>query len=101
MPDDLVEMAYPTLGAPYRVDWVDYGERNGSFDPAERAEEILDEADGHAVFMVWMPDYNTFGSQCEQLVSELGLSENLVVPDEAKFFEPAYLHWRPAEVPAG
>ena len=101
MPDDLVEMAYPTLGAPDRVDWVDYGERNGSFDPAERAEEILDEADGHAVFMVWMPDYNTFGSQCEQLVSELGLSENLVVPDEAKFFEPAYLHWRPAQVPAG
>jgi mannosyltransferase len=101
MPDDLVEMAYPTLGAPDRVDWVDYGERNGSFDTAERAEEILAEADGHAVFMVWMPDYNTFGTQCEDMVGALGLTEGLVASDEAGFFEPAYLHWRPAAAPTG
>jgi hypothetical protein len=96
MPDDLVELAYPTLEAPDRVDWVDYGERNGSFDPAERAEEIVAEADGHAIFLVWMPDYNTFGTQCQDLVGRLGLTENLVVPDDGRFFEPAYLHWRPA-----
>jgi hypothetical protein len=51
--------------------------------------------------MVWMPDYNTYGTQCEDLVNALGLTENLVVPDSAKFFEPAYLHWRPATTPAG
>jgi mannosyltransferase len=101
MPDGLVEMAYPTLGAPDRVDWVDYAERNGAADVPTLAQDILDEADGHAVFMVWMPDYNTFGTQCEDLVNVLGLSETLVVPDSAKFFEPAYLHWSPASAPAG
>jgi hypothetical protein len=101
MPDGLVEMAYPTLGAPDRVDWVDYAERNGAADVGTLAQDILAEADGHAVFMVWMPDYNTYGTQCEDLVNALGLTENLVVPDSAKFFEPAYLHWRPGTTPAG
>jgi mannosyltransferase len=101
MPDGLVEMVYPTLGAPDRVDWVDYAERNGAADVGTLAQDILAEADGHAVFMVWMPDYNTYGTQCEDLVNALGLTENLVVPNDAKFFEPAYLHWRPATTPAG
>jgi hypothetical protein len=101
MPDGLVEMVYPTLGAPGRVDWVDYAERNGAADVGTLAQDILGEADGHAVFMVWMPDYNTYDTQCEDLVNSLGLTENLVVPDSAKFFEPAYLHWSPAPTPAG
>ena len=79
MPDDLVELAYPTLAAPDRVDWVDYARTQRARRPGRRrAEEILAEADGHAVFLVWMTDYTTFGSQCEELVSELGLTENLV-----------------------
>ena len=99
MPDGLVEMAYPTLGAPDRVDWVDYAERNGAADVDMLAQEILDEADGHAVFMVWMPDYSTYGTQCEDLVNALGLSETLVVSDNEKFFEPAFLSWSPTPGP--
>jgi hypothetical protein len=95
MPDGVVEMAYPTLGAPDRVDWADYGERNEAADPAELAQEILGRADGNAVFLVWMADYETFDDQCEQLVTELGMSENLVEQDRTSYFEPAFLHWRP------
>jgi hypothetical protein len=43
-----------------------------------------------------MSDYRTFGDQCESLVGELGLTEPLVVQDETRFFEPAFVHWRPA-----
>ena len=95
MPDGLTELVYPTLGAPDRVDWVDYAERNGAADVDTLAQEILDEADGQAVFMVWMPDYSTYGTQCEDLVNTLGLSETLVVSDNEKFFEPAVLSWSP------
>ena len=100
MPDDLVEMAYPTLDAPTRVDWVDYAERNGAADPHEIAEDILAEADGHGIFLVWMPDYNTFGTQCEDLGAELATTESLVLGDDGRFFEPAFLFWRPAGTPA-
>jgi mannosyltransferase len=97
MPDDLVELSYPALSSPDRVDWVDYADRNAAADPAAIAAEINDRAGSHAVFLVWMSDYRTFGSQCEQLVSELGLSEPLVIQDDTRYFEPAFLHWRPAQ----
>jgi mannosyltransferase len=97
MPDDLVELAYPALTPPDRVDWVDYADRNAAADPAAIAAEIDERAGNHAVFLVWMADYRTFGSQCEQLVTELGLSEPLVVQDDTRYFEPAFLHWRPAQ----
>jgi mannosyltransferase len=97
MPDDLVELSYPALTPPDRVDWVDYADRNAAADPAAIAAEINERAGNHAVFMVWMSDYRTFGSQCEQLVSELGLSQPLVVQDDTRYFEPAFLHWRPAQ----
>jgi mannosyltransferase len=97
MPDGLVELSYPALTPPDRVDWVDYADRNAAADPAAIAAEIDERAGDHAVFLVWMSDYRTFGSQCEQLVTELGMSEPLVVQDDTRYFEPAFLHWRPAQ----
>jgi mannosyltransferase len=96
MPDDLVELTYPALTSPERVDWVDYADRNAAADPAAIAAEINERAGDHAVFVVWMSDYRTYGSQCEQLVAELGMVEALVVQDSTRFFEPAFVHWRPA-----
>ncbi|MFO7280283.1 MAG: glycosyltransferase family 39 protein [Thermoanaerobacterales bacterium] len=100
MPDGLVELTYPTLGSPARVDWVDYAERNAAADPAEIAAEVRERAAGHAIFLVWMSDYATYGTQCQDLITELGLTEDLVVMDRDRFYEPAYLHWAPAG-PAG
>ena len=97
MPHGLVELSYPALTPPDRVDWVDYADRNAAADPAAIAAEINERAGDHAVFLVWMSDYRTFGSQCEQLVTELGLTEPLVIQDDTRYFEPAFLHWRPAQ----
>lgn len=96
MPDGLDEISYPRLTAPERVDWVDYAETNAAADPAALAAEIRARADGHAIFLVWMSDYRTLGNQCQQLVAELGLTENLIVQDQSRFYEPAFLHWAPA-----
>jgi mannosyltransferase len=100
MPDGLVEMPYPAIDtSPERVDWVDYAERNEAADPTELAAEIRGRADGQAIFLVWMPDYKTYGDQCTDLVVELGLTESLVVQDQERFFEPAQLHWTPESTP--
>jgi mannosyltransferase len=101
MPDGLVELAYPSLAAPDRVDWVDYRDRNEAAEPGDIAADILERADGNSVFLVWMSDYKTFDEQCEALVGALGLTENLVVQDTNRFFEPAFLHWSPTPGGAG
>jgi mannosyltransferase len=100
MPDGLIELVYPALGSPERVDWVGYEERNTSADPAAIADEIRERADGNATFVVWMSDYRTYGEQCEDLVTELGLSESLVISDKNRYFEPAFVHWTPAPAQA-
>lgn len=108
MPDDLVEMAYPTLGAPERVDWVDYAQRNAAAEPTEIARQVRTRAGDNAIFVVWMSEYRTFDRQCEDLLTALGPAESLVVQNDTKFYEPASLHWWPAPgtasgatVPAG
>ena len=97
MPDGVVELAYPTFGAPERVDWVDYAERNAAADPQAIADEVLAEA-GRPRRSSWCgtPSYSTLGTQCEDLTAALGAGEALVQGDESRFFEPAYLYWRPA-----
>ncbi|HET6665459.1 MAG TPA: glycosyltransferase family 39 protein [Acidimicrobiales bacterium] len=96
MPDGLVELTYPALASPERVDWVDYADRNRAADPERIAEEIRDRADGNAIFLVWMADYRTFGDQCERLVDALGPATALVQQDGTRYYEPAFLHWVPA-----
>jgi mannosyltransferase len=96
MPGGLVEMAYPTLGAPERVDWVDYAERNAAADPDQIAGEVRSRAAGKAIFVVWMSGYRTFDEQCEDLLTALGPAESLVVQKSTRFYEPAFVHWWPA-----
>lgn len=96
MPAGLDELTYPTQASPERVDWVDYAQRNEAADVAQIAAEIRRRAGDHAIFLVWMSEYATYGQQCETLSGELGLTENLVVQDEGRFYEPASLHWAPA-----
>jgi uncharacterized membrane protein len=95
MPDDIEGFSYPTLGSPERVDWVDYAQRNAAADYNEIAAEVRRRADGHAVFVVWMPGYHTFEGQCEGLSTALGVTATLVVQDSNRYFEPAYLQYAP------
>lgn len=89
-------LSYPALTSPERVDWVDYAARNAKADPAKIAEEIKAKADGHAIFLVWMPAYRTLEGQCESLASALGVQQTLVQGDATRYFEPAYLQLVPA-----
>jgi mannosyltransferase len=92
MPDGLVELAYPALTPPDRVDWVDYAQRNRAADPELIAEEVRDRAGDNSIFVVWMSDYRTLGNQCERFLAALGPSEPLVKQDNSKYFEPAFLN---------
>jgi hypothetical protein len=100
MPEGLVELAYPRLSDPALVDWVDYAETNAAADPAAIARQVRERAGDHAIFMVWMPDYRTFGDQCETLYGELGLTENLVLQNQGSHYEPAFLSWTPGAAAA-
>jgi hypothetical protein len=94
---EATELAYPALGSPERVDWVDYADRNAAADPAAIADDLRERADGHGIFVVWMSEYMTLEGQCESLVNNLGAGEQIVAEDGAKYFEPANVHWFPAE----
>jgi hypothetical protein len=99
MPDGLVELAYPTLDAPDRIDWVDYASRNAAADPLALADEVRRIAGDHDIFVVWKAEYLTYGLQCEQFLHEVGqgrTGQNLVTQDGGKFYEPANLTWIPA-----
>jgi mannosyltransferase len=96
MPDDLVELSYPELTSPERVDWVDYADRNAAADPTQIADEIREIAAGHAVFVVWRGEYRTFDNQCEQLNHAIGAgapSNQVVTMRPSRYFEPANLSW--------
>jgi hypothetical protein len=47
-----------------------------------------------------MSDYLTLDEQCEELLTALGPANSLVIQENAKFYEPAFLHWVPAPRPA-
>jgi mannosyltransferase len=89
----LTGLAYPTLGSPERVDWVDYSERNDAADPTAIASEIEQRADGHRVYLVWAIGYRTFGRQCERLFAELAATRTgrTLVRADSKFYEPSAL----------
>jgi hypothetical protein len=91
--DDLTGLAYPTLGAPERVDWVDYAERNEAADPARIASAVLERAGDRRIYVVWAGGYKTFGDQCERLLVELSTqrSQRILVTSDLGFYEPSAL----------
>jgi mannosyltransferase len=96
MPDGLVELSYPTLDRPERIDWVDYAERNAAADPLAIAADVRQQAAGHSIFVVWKAEYLTYGQQCEQFLHAVGqgrTSQNMVTQDGGKYYEPANLTW--------
>lgn len=99
MPDRLVELAYPELDDPARVDWVDYQDRNAAADPQERAARVLEQAGDGDIFVVWSDGFATFGTQCQDLVSYLSMSRPtglIMGKDAGRFYEPANVSWAPA-----
>jgi hypothetical protein len=95
LPDDLVQLVYPTLGSPDRVDWVDYADRNHASDPEEIAAQLRGDYAGRGLFVVWLSEYRTFDQKCEQFIQAVGegQSENILLGNETRYYEPANVEW--------
>ena len=94
-PGGVRQVTFPTLGNGRFVDWVDYGTRNRAADPVAFADTVDRLAGSHAVWILWAPEYRTFGTLCEQVVQRMGTlrppANQLVASNPIKYFEHANL----------
>ncbi|MGY6499534.1 MAG: glycosyltransferase family 39 protein [Acidimicrobiales bacterium] len=90
---DVELVGYPSLTPAERVDWRDYAERNEAADPSVVADELLADATGRDIWLVWMSGYQTFGSDCEALAGALGSEREriLVTVADPEVFEPMWV----------
>ena len=65
------QVVYPTLGAPQRIDWVDYRARQLRADPAAIASQIAARGAGRDVFVLAAREYRTLEGHCEALLASL------------------------------
>lgn len=63
--------SYPTFSDPSTVDWADYNARTHAATPEEFAQNLLDRAGTHNIFLVWMGNYETHKGLCEKLAGVL------------------------------
>jgi hypothetical protein len=85
--------AYPTLGSPDFVDWVDYAKRNKANNPDATAARALQLAGSRPIFVVYRDDFLTLKGQCGRLVGDLAGhrgAQPLVTADK-DFYEPMNL----------
>lgn len=69
----VTQLTFPDAGAPEFVNWVDYAQRNHAALTAPFAQMLDQRAGAHRVWLVWSPNYKTFGSKCSTLVDRLKL----------------------------
>ncbi len=68
-------ITYPRGTSPAFVNWVDYKSVAEHSHPVDFAERLLAEAGPrHAIFVVWAPGYQGFGTKCEQMLEQLALT---------------------------
>jgi uncharacterized membrane protein len=90
---DLQVVPYPAAGDPGLVDWRDYEDRNHAAEPKAFASDLLSEADGARIWLVWNGTYRTFEGQCEALVDQLTVARTTtIVATMGGQFEAANLH---------
>lgn len=97
--DGLVQLTFPAGGAPERVDWVDYAKRNHAATTAPFAQMLLERAGpSHVIWLVWSPNYRTFGSKCTALGDRLQLARpdmKRLLKIKTKYFEhPGLIRYR-------
>lgn len=110
LPTGLNQQVYPTGGRPFRVDWVDYAQRNRAADADSYGRRVSQAAGDHAVWVVSNPDYRTYEGQCEGLARTLttlrGQPLCLVERDDFYFEQADLRGWptkddrRPDDAPA-
>jgi hypothetical protein len=93
-PGRYVQISYPRRTVPDLIDWIDYKQAVRSASPAAFAQRVLALAGTHRIWMVWAPDYQGYGTRCEQIVGDLEVSHavtNRVLARPAHFYEPMNL----------
>ncbi len=76
LPAWLHQEVFPGGGAPARVNWVDYEQRNSAADPQAFADTVLRRAGpGSHVWLVYGTDYRTYEGKCDGLASALSVRE--------------------------
>ncbi|MEZ5343157.1 MAG: hypothetical protein R2706_17475 [Acidimicrobiales bacterium] len=93
LPDGVAAVSYPLLADARLVDWVDYADRNAAGSPSAVADQLVERAAGHRIWLVWQVGYRTLEGQCEALRSELASrvpGREVISPDPA-VFEPMWL----------
>jgi hypothetical protein len=76
----LRQLTFPRATPPQLVDWVGYLEANQA-PPAPFARMLVDRAGPDAnVWVVWAPNYRTFGTRCQGLLTDL----RALRPDEQR-----------------
>jgi mannosyltransferase len=87
----LTQVTFPRFDDPQRINWVDYARVNAAANPGVFANEILNMAAGHQIWLVWEAGYLTLGSDCEEILDALEVARSRstepVVSDPARYYE--------------
>jgi mannosyltransferase len=69
---ELVQITFPRGRGPELVDWVGYEAANKAAATGPFARMLLDRAGAdRSVWVVWAPNYRTFGTKCQDLLTDL------------------------------
>ena len=96
-PEHYNMLTFPRGTAPQIVDWVDYEKAVHAGDPSTFANRLVADAGStHHIWLVWQPNYQTYGIKCEQLASiliqEPGVGgHNWVTNHPTRYYEPMNL----------
>ena len=63
----LDQVTYPEFLPPPRVDWVDYDQRLSAADPTRFANELIERAGDHQIFLVYSTNYKSHEDICPAL----------------------------------
>ncbi len=93
LPASTAQVVYPTFGAPQRIDWRDYAQRNAKASPEAFAQRVLAQ-DPRTIWVVSRDDLLTFGDQCARLdraLTQARGSRTEVVAERRRYAEHASL----------
>jgi hypothetical protein len=71
LPPGFEQLTFPSGGAPQRVDWVDYAQRNRASHSLPFAHDLVRRAGDRTIYLVWAPSYRTYGTRCQALSTNL------------------------------
>jgi hypothetical protein len=80
-------VTFPDFGAPERVDWRDYAQRQRGADPAAFAQGLLERAGDATIWLAWAGGHRTHGRTCETTAAALSGSRaaTTIVTDDGQY----------------